>query len=193
MTTDELVNEVLTDEQVKNCEFSTPNGTRTVDIYYKDGSHGWMYEKNGQWVRPFDNATCLPDRREITMPSLNFTLINDYIPNKNSSLWGLELDFNIEADMSLYDPGNTCGPPENCYPPEGGEIDITGIELIDKRYIGKEATLFQITKEFKDMLEKSFMDLINSNDKLREKIEEELFKYSGNNSHYHFDNYPDYG
>ena len=28
----------------------------------------------------------------------------------------------VEFEATPYDPGNTYGLPENCYPPEGGEI-----------------------------------------------------------------------
>lgn len=41
----------------------------------------------------------------------------------------VELEFVIEADVSPYDPGRTCGPPESCYPPEGGEVEIAEIRL----------------------------------------------------------------
>ena len=37
-----------------------------------------------------------------------------------------EYDLLIDFTITPYDPGNTYGPPENCYPPEGGEIyDLT--------------------------------------------------------------------
>jgi len=36
----------------------------------------------------------------------------------------LDLEFEIEVDSwSAFDPGRTSGPPENCYPPEGGEVE----------------------------------------------------------------------
>ena len=38
----------------------------------------------------------------------------------------------VEADVrvSSIDPGNCCGPPESCYPSEGGEVEIDTV-LID--------------------------------------------------------------
>jgi len=31
--------------------------------------------------------------------------------------------FSASFTTTPYDPGNVCGPPENCYPPEGGEVE----------------------------------------------------------------------
>ena len=39
----------------------------------------------------------------------------------NGKTYGMTLDLDIT--LSPYDPGCTYGPPENCYPPEGGEIE----------------------------------------------------------------------
>ena len=36
----------------------------------------------------------------------------------------LDLEFDVVVDSyTSYDPGRTSGPPEDCYPPEGGEIE----------------------------------------------------------------------
>lgn len=36
----------------------------------------------------------------------------------------LDLAFDVIIDSQTpYDPGRTYGPPENCYPPEGGELE----------------------------------------------------------------------
>ena len=37
----------------------------------------------------------------------------------------------VEFEATPYDPGNTYGLPENCYPPEGGEIEIIKCLLAD--------------------------------------------------------------
>ena len=37
----------------------------------------------------------------------------------------------VSANVSDYDPGVLSGPPENCYPPEGGEVDGVEITLPD--------------------------------------------------------------
>ena len=35
-----------------------------------------------------------------------------------------EIGIEVEYSISDYDPGCCSGPPENCYPPEGGEVEI---------------------------------------------------------------------
>lgn len=40
---------------------------------------------------------------------------------------GHELVCNV--DLTPYDPGNTSGPPERCYPPEGGDMSVNSIRL----------------------------------------------------------------
>lgn len=35
-----------------------------------------------------------------------------------------ETEVTVEYTISDYDPGVLSGPPENCYPPEGGEVEI---------------------------------------------------------------------
>jgi hypothetical protein len=42
-------------------------------------------------------------------------------------LGGHEIVCNV--DLTPYDPGQTSGPPERCYPPEGGDVDINSIRL----------------------------------------------------------------
>ena len=39
----------------------------------------------------------------------------------------IEIEIEVEFDATPYDPGVTTGPPERCYPPEGGEVEITSI------------------------------------------------------------------
>lgn len=37
-----------------------------------------------------------------------------------------EIELEIDYDINPYDPGVTSGPPEHCYPPEGGDVhDLT--------------------------------------------------------------------
>lgn len=38
-----------------------------------------------------------------------------------------EVSYDIAAEVVPADPGKTYGPPETCYPPEGGEVFITSI------------------------------------------------------------------
>lgn len=35
----------------------------------------------------------------------------------------------VEGTQTPYDPGVTSGPPEACYPPEGGEVEIADVWL----------------------------------------------------------------
>lgn len=39
---------------------------------------------------------------------------------------GVDLEVPVDIDYTItpYDPGRTYGPPEFCYPPEGGEIEV---------------------------------------------------------------------
>ena len=39
-------------------------------------------------------------------------------------------DLEVAVDVTPYDPGRTWGPPESCYPPEGGEVEVLSVELI---------------------------------------------------------------
>jgi hypothetical protein len=38
-----------------------------------------------------------------------------------------ETEVTVEYSISAYDSGNTYGPAENCYPPEGGEVEIVKV------------------------------------------------------------------
>lgn len=38
-----------------------------------------------------------------------------------------ELSLEVEGNATPYDPGVTSGPPESCYPPEGGEVEIENV------------------------------------------------------------------
>lgn len=40
-----------------------------------------------------------------------------------------ETVYEIECYLTPYDPGRTYGPPEKCYPPEGGECEILSVKL----------------------------------------------------------------
>ena len=43
-------------------------------------------------------------------------------------------ELEIEFDYNPGDPGRTSGPPENCYPPEGEEFEITAAIMIEGRW-----------------------------------------------------------
>lgn len=38
-----------------------------------------------------------------------------------------ETEVTVEYSITPYDPGRTSGPPEICYPPEGGEVEIVKV------------------------------------------------------------------
>lgn len=38
-----------------------------------------------------------------------------------------EMELLVEGNATPYDPGVTSGPPEACYPPEGGEVEIENV------------------------------------------------------------------
>lgn len=40
------------------------------------------------------------------------------------------LTLRVEGTATPYDPGRTSGPPEDCYPPEGGEVEIDTVWLL---------------------------------------------------------------
>lgn len=40
-----------------------------------------------------------------------------------------DIDLEYEGEFTPGDPGKVSGPPENCYPPEPSEIEITKLEL----------------------------------------------------------------
>jgi hypothetical protein len=41
------------------------------------------------------------------------------------------LEFDIEGSVSKYIPAKISGPPENCYPAEGGDLEDWEITLVD--------------------------------------------------------------
>lgn len=47
------------------------------------------------------------------MPSTTFTLTRG----------DDDIDLDIDYEVSSYDPGCSCGPPEFCEPPSGGEVE----------------------------------------------------------------------
>lgn len=42
----------------------------------------------------------------------------------------LEIEVEVEGDYTPYDPGKCFGPPELCYPPEGGTFEIESIIVV---------------------------------------------------------------
>lgn len=44
---------------------------------------------------------------------------------------GSEVDLTVTYTITPYDPGRINGPPEDCYPPEGGEVEIVSVTDAD--------------------------------------------------------------
>ena len=51
----------------------------------------------------------------------------------------IEIEVEVEFEATDYDPGVCSGPPENCYPPEGGDVEITSVT-----YNGNLITLSEV-------------------------------------------------
>lgn len=58
------------------------------------------------------------------MPDTRYTLVRD------DETFVLD----VEYEVAPYDPGVSWGPPEDCYPPEGGEITDLDIYHGDERF-----------------------------------------------------------
>ncbi len=41
-----------------------------------------------------------------------------------------EVELRFECNLTPYDPGRSDGPPEHCYPPEGGEVEILSVCMV---------------------------------------------------------------
>lgn len=45
-----------------------------------------------------------------------------------------EIELSVEYSLTPYDPGCNWGPPEHCYPPEGGDVAEMEITLDGERF-----------------------------------------------------------
>ena len=61
----------------------------------------------------------------------------------------LGYDFEVEFEATPYEPASISGPPEYCYPAEGGDVDIISVCLgdWDVTEILSESTMNHITSE----------------------------------------------
>lgn len=100
------------------------------------------------------------------MTSITFEFIGENLPSEHVLAKGF-WKFAISADVS-YDPGNTCGPPENCYPPEG-ECNITAVELIWPVDSDDESRVQA------SPIEEAFWKLLHEDSDLLKKVEFALF------------------
>ena len=42
----------------------------------------------------------------------------------------VEIEVEVAYTITPYDPGRTSGPAERCYPPEGGEVEISNVSRV---------------------------------------------------------------
>lgn len=67
-----------------------------------------------------------------------------------------DTEISIEYTQTPYDPGRTYGPPEDCYPPEGGEVEIEKVSIIaedgsETPYIPTNEQLIAWTEEIEQL------------------------------------------
>jgi hypothetical protein len=46
---------------------------------------------------------------------------------------GKSVEYLVKAEVSPSNPGRTSGPPEKCYQPEGGEVELKEVYYVDKK------------------------------------------------------------
>lgn len=87
----------------------------------------------------------------------------------------------IDANVSSFVPAKTDGPPDNCYPAEGGEVEITQVSLIEIHYAfmdGEEIPTPTLTPELKAEIEAMFRKELDKGGRVSEQVDEKLFKAS---------------
>lgn len=65
-----------------------------------------------------------------------------------------EIEFNVEFDASPYVPAKISGPPERCYPAEGGEVEICDV------YVDGESVIATLDQEVLNRLKSKCEDCI---------------------------------
>ena len=80
--------------------------------------------------------------------------------------------FEVEAEVVPYRAAVTSGPPENCCPQEGGEVEICSISTVIEKKKGNRVVNVMTTldplffeflmqnKEFVDIVEEEFVDIV---------------------------------
>lgn len=81
------------------------------------------------------------------------------------ALEDVELGLTVEGNATPYDPGVTSGPPEACYPPEGGEVEIENVYVTHcgttkpiRLEISPLITLLQAWEKLEEMTEQALAD-----------------------------------
>jgi len=90
------------------------------------------------------------------------------------------LTFDVYGNVSKYVPAQTYGPPENCYPAEGGELEDYYAELVEAEVYDDEGntiqTLEQMTWKQVMQLELAFEEEIEKQGSIFESLQETLFE-----------------
>ncbi len=100
------------------------------------------------------------------MTSIIYQFEPDELP-EDHALAGWTPRFEIQADVSRYVPARTQGDPDSCYPGEGGEVEITSVQALP----GPNGAQHPLVA---DAISQAFHEIINSNEKLRDEIEDLL-------------------
>jgi hypothetical protein len=86
----------------------------------------------------------------------------EYLP-EDHPLYGAELKFVVQGNVTKCDPGRLYGLPEDCYPPEGGEAEDIEVSLCSPP-----------DGVNPDLAEEVFRDTLQGNSSLRELVENKL-------------------
>lgn len=79
----------------------------------------------------------------------------------------------LEFTMTPYDPGNNYGPPENCYPPEGGEIESLEAEVSElfMKMTDGLWELIDVSDDLARTLKQEFMKLYNEDSSFQDRVD----------------------
>lgn len=115
------------------------------------------------------------------IPHYNCSIVFEYEDEENNRT----LEFTIYGDAEPYVPAQLCGPPERCYPAEGGYAEVVEVELISAT--GEDGDL-SLTIEERVAIEEYFTAKIEGNPALAERISDELCEdaEAGCDDHYDY-------
>jgi hypothetical protein len=73
----------------------------------------------------------------------------------------LELELEIEGDYDPYIPAKISGPPEDCYPSEGGSFTVTEIHILNEDGSRSGKTLSLPISFYEPLEEKLYEEIAN--------------------------------
>ena len=97
-----------------------------------------------------------------------------------SITWGNDHDLEVDCDVTPYSPAVTFGPPENCCPQEGVDIEILSINLIrsiEKIEEGNRYLIKTICKYHRRKLPQALVEKLADNGEFIEAIENAIAEY----------------